>query len=90
MQLGDSAQLKLKAQSSLDDPQLSAPSVWKVDPTRIQAPQGFLASTIAAAIKKEGRPDVGLLYSVRPSLGAARFTTNVVKAAPVNLSQKHL
>jgi len=91
MQLGDSrAESRLKSQSSFDGPQSCAPSVWKLDSTRIQAPQGFLASTIAASIKKEGRPDVGLLYSVRPSIGAARFTTNVVKAAPVQLSQRHL
>lgn len=54
-------------------------------------PQGFLASAASAGIKKDdGKLDVGLLYSARPSIGAARFTTNVVKAAPVLISQRHL
>ena len=70
------------------DPQQS--TSWKLDTSRIEAPQGYLASAVSAGIKRQDRPDVGLLYSVRPSIAAARFTTNVVKAAPVHLSQKHL
>jgi glutamate N-acetyltransferase/amino-acid N-acetyltransferase len=79
----------LKTQSSIDNQQSTA-SAWKLDVTQIQAPQGYLASAAAAGIKKEGRLDVGLLYSIRPSIAAARFTTNAVKAAPVKLSQRHL
>ncbi len=63
---------------------------WRLDTSRIEAPQGYLASAVSAGIKKQDRADVGLLYSVRPSIAAARFTTNVVKAAPVQLSQRHL
>jgi glutamate N-acetyltransferase/amino-acid N-acetyltransferase len=57
----------------------------------IVCPQGFLASAVAAGVKKaNGKLDLGLLYSSRPSIAAARFTTNVVKAAPLLLSQAHL
>ena len=57
----------------------------------IVCPQGFLASAVAAGVKKaDGKLDLGLLYSTRPSIAAARFTTNVVKAAPLLLSQEHL
>jgi glutamate N-acetyltransferase/amino-acid N-acetyltransferase len=57
----------------------------------IVCPQGFLASAVAAGVKKaDGKLDLGLLYSTRPSIAAARFTTNVVKAAPLLLSQAHL
>jgi len=65
-------------------------TAWKLDSKQVIAPQGFLASAAAAGIKKEGKLDVGLLYSRRPSIAAARFTTNAVKAAPVLLSQEHL
>jgi glutamate N-acetyltransferase/amino-acid N-acetyltransferase len=80
----------LKTQSSIDSQQPIKARSWKLDTRQIQAPQGYLASAASAGIKKEGRPDVGLLYSIRPSIAAARFTTNTVKAAPVKLSQKHL
>ena len=57
----------------------------------IVCPQSFLASAVAAGVKKaDGKLDLGLLCSTRPSIAAARFTTNVVKAAPLLLSQEHL
>lgn len=65
-------------------------TAWKLDSKQVIAPQGYLASAASAGIKKEGKLDVGILYSVRPSIAAARFTTNAVKAAPVLLSQRHL
>ena len=80
----------MKAKSSTDNQRSTTASSWKLDTAQIQAPQGYLASAVAAGIKKEGRLDVGLLYSIRPSIAAARFTTNTVKAAPVKLSQRHL
>jgi len=80
----------LKATSSADHQRSTTASSWRLDTAQIQAPQGYLASAAAAGIKKEGRLDVGLLYSIRPSVAAARFTTNTVKAAPVKLSQRHL
>jgi glutamate N-acetyltransferase / amino-acid N-acetyltransferase len=63
----------------------------KLSTDEIVCPQGFLASAVAAGVKKaDGKLDLGLLYSTRPSIAAARFTTNVVKAAPLLLSQAHL
>ena len=57
---------------------------WKLDSSQIIPPKDFLASAVAAGVKKEdGRLDVGLLYSVRPAIAAVRFTTNVVKAVSV-------
>ena len=63
----------------------------RISSEEITCPQGFLAAAVSAGVKKEdGRLDVGLLYSTRPSLAAARFTTNVVKAAPLLVCQEHL
>ena len=69
----------------------SNPLTWKIDPQQILSPQGFLASAAAAGIKKaEERLDVGLIFSSLPSIGAARFTTNVVQAAPITVCRKNL
>jgi glutamate N-acetyltransferase / amino-acid N-acetyltransferase len=63
----------------------------KLSTDDIVCPQGFLGSAVAAGVKKaDGKLDLGLLFSTRPSIAAARFTTNVVKAAPLLLSQQHL
>jgi glutamate N-acetyltransferase/amino-acid N-acetyltransferase len=47
--------------------------------------QGFLFSGISAGIKKDGKRDLGLIYSEVPAQVAGLFTTNAVKAAPVQL-----
>ena len=52
--------------------------------------QGFLFSTVEAAIKKAGRKDLALIFSEVPATAAAVFTTSSVKAAPVLLSHKHI
>jgi glutamate N-acetyltransferase/amino-acid N-acetyltransferase len=44
---------------------------------------GFLFSGISAGIKKDGKKDLGLIYSQVPAQVAGLFTTNAVKAAPV-------
>ena len=49
---------------------------------------GFLFSGIAAGIKKDGKRDLGLIYSETPAPVAGLFTTNAVKAAPVQLDMK--
>ena len=58
----------------------------------ICAPQGFLSSAISCGIKQTGgdRLDLALIYSKDPTVGSAFFTTNAVKAAPVQLSVKHI
>lgn len=52
--------------------------------------QGFLFSTVEAAIKKAGRKDLALIFSEVPATAAAVFTTSTVKAAPVLLSHEHI
>jgi glutamate N-acetyltransferase/amino-acid N-acetyltransferase len=54
------------------------------------SPRGFQASGVAAGIKKNGRPDVALLYSAVPAAAAGVFTLNRVKAAPVVVTQSAL
>jgi len=52
--------------------------------------QGFLAGAVSAGVKKEGRLDLGLIYSNRPASVAGVFTQNRVKAAPVQICQEKL
>jgi glutamate N-acetyltransferase/amino-acid N-acetyltransferase len=51
---------------------------------------GFLFSGISARIKKDGKKDLGLIYSEVPAQVAALFTTNAVKAAPVQLDRARM
>jgi len=52
--------------------------------------KGFLFSGISAGIKKDGSKDLGLIYSEVPAQVAGLFTTNTVKAAPVQLDMKRI
>ena len=52
--------------------------------------RGFLFSGISAGIKKYGKRDLGLIYSEVPAQVAGLFTTNAVKAAPVQLDRERL
>lgn len=57
------------------------------------APQGFLASALAAGVKNPDdteRLDLALIYSEQDCVSAGTFTTNRVKAAPVRVTQTHL
>jgi glutamate N-acetyltransferase/amino-acid N-acetyltransferase len=51
---------------------------------------GFLFSGISAGIKKDGKRDLGLIYSEVPAQAAGLFTTNAVKAAPVLLDMERI
>ncbi len=51
---------------------------------------GFRAAGIAAGIKKTGQPDLALIVADNRAAGAAVFTENRVKAAPVLLSMDRL
>lgn len=51
---------------------------------------GFQFSGISAGIKKNGKPDLGLIYSEVPARVAGLFTTNAVKAAPVRLDMERI
>jgi glutamate N-acetyltransferase/amino-acid N-acetyltransferase len=56
----------------------------------IKTPQGFFFSVAEAAIKKPGRKDFALIFSEVESSIAGTFTTNTVKAAPVQLCMKKI
>ena len=58
----------------------------------VTAATGFLAGAVHCAIKYDNpkRLDLALLCSEVPSVGAATFTTNKIKAAPVKVSAAHL
>jgi len=53
-------------------------------------PEGFLFSTIEAAIKYPNRKDLALIYSKVEANIAGTFTTNRIKAAPVLLDMKKI
>ncbi len=55
------------------------------------APKGFLASGIHCGIKKNNpKRDLALIYSEKICSGAAVYTKNLIKGAPLIVSQKHL
>jgi glutamate N-acetyltransferase/amino-acid N-acetyltransferase len=51
---------------------------------------GFLFSGVSAGIKKDGKRDLGLIYSEVLAQAAGLFTTNAVKAAPVQLDMERI
>lgn len=51
---------------------------------------GFEAAGIAAGIKKNGKKDLGILFSKVPARAAAVFTRNRVQAAPVLLDRERI
>jgi glutamate N-acetyltransferase / amino-acid N-acetyltransferase len=56
----------------------------------IKTPNGFFFSVTEAAIKKPGRKDFALIFSEVESAIAGTFTTNLVKAAPVQLCMRKI
>ena len=52
-------------------------------------PRGFFCAGIHCDVKgkRDGKLDLGIVYSSKPCNAAAVFTTNDVKAAPVLYSQ---
>ncbi len=52
--------------------------------------KGFSAAAVEAGIRYKDRLDLGLIYSEIPAVAAGVFTTNRVKAAPVELSSIRL
>ncbi|MDE1819683.1 MAG: bifunctional glutamate N-acetyltransferase/amino-acid acetyltransferase ArgJ [Euryarchaeota archaeon] len=53
----------------------------------ITFPKGYRASGLACGIKRSLRPDLALLVSERPATVAGLFTTNRVRAAPVEICE---
>ncbi len=58
----------------------------------VTAANGFEAGGVACGIKPSGAPDLALVATAdrRPVPAAAVFTTNLVQAAPVQVSRDHL
>lgn len=56
----------------------------------ITAPKGFIAGTARSGLKKKQGEDLAIIFSERPAVAAAVFTQNLVKAAPVVVSQENL
>ena len=67
---------------------MSAPRVEE----RAELPVGFRAGGLSAGIKASGRPDLGVVMVTGsdPANAAAVFTANLVQAAPVRMSRRHL
>ncbi|MBN1998619.1 bifunctional glutamate N-acetyltransferase/amino-acid acetyltransferase ArgJ [candidate division KSB1 bacterium] len=61
----------------------------KTENGTITTPKGFKACGIRAGIKKQGT-DMALVFSEAPCAAVGLFTTNKIKAAPVDLSRRHL
>jgi glutamate N-acetyltransferase/amino-acid N-acetyltransferase len=55
----------------------------------ITAPKGYKAAGKHIGLKKF-KPDLALLVSQVPAQGAGMFTTNLVQAAPVQVTKEHL
>lgn len=56
----------------------------------VVAPLGFLASGVHAGLKSAEKRDLALVVAEKPVPAAAVFTTNLVAAAPVVVSRRHI
>ncbi|MEJ6951546.1 bifunctional glutamate N-acetyltransferase/amino-acid acetyltransferase ArgJ [Natronospora cellulosivora (SeqCode)] len=56
----------------------------------ITAAEGYQVAGISCGIKKSGKKDLALIYSEYPALGAAVFTKNKFKAAPLIISEERI
>lgn len=56
----------------------------------VTAPSGFLAQGVEAVIKKPDKKDVAIICSTHPAQAAGVFTTNIVRAACVDIDRAHL
>jgi len=66
---------------------LSNEVLMKVVKGGVTAPKGFLAGAVSCGIKKSGRNDLALLYSMTPCVCAATFTTNRFRSGSVILTE---
>ncbi|HEY4346160.1 MAG TPA: bifunctional ornithine acetyltransferase/N-acetylglutamate synthase, partial [Gaiellaceae bacterium] len=56
----------------------------------VTASKGFLASGVAAGIRRRDRKDLAIVRSVPRAVGAAMFTRNSVQAACLQVTRGHL
>ncbi|MDR2531632.1 MAG: bifunctional ornithine acetyltransferase/N-acetylglutamate synthase [Oscillospiraceae bacterium] len=55
------------------------------------AAKGFTAGSVRAGIKAgSDKDDLAMIYCVKPCAAAAVYTKNIVKGAPITLTQRHL
>ncbi len=60
-----------------------------LDSGTVTTPRGFTASGVRCGLKKK-RPDLAVVASEYLATAAALFTTNTLRAAPIQLSQDHI
>jgi glutamate N-acetyltransferase/amino-acid N-acetyltransferase len=65
-------------------------SKLKYIPTSGTYPKGFQVGSVASHVKKNGTPDLALIYSSKACNAAGVFTTNKFKAAPVLVDRQIL
>lgn len=53
-------------------------------------PSAFTANGIACGLKKSGKLDLALIYSITAAKAACKFTTNKIQAAPIKLNKRNL
>ena len=58
--------------------------------TSITCPRGFIAGGMACGIKASGADDLALIVAPKGANAAAMFTRNLVKAAPIVISQRKI
>ncbi|MCX5943779.1 MAG: bifunctional glutamate N-acetyltransferase/amino-acid acetyltransferase ArgJ [Cyanobacteria bacterium] len=63
---------------------------WHPIPGGVTAPRGFLAAGITAGLKASGKPDLSLMLAPPGAVCAGTFTTNVVRAACIDLCAERL
>ncbi len=51
---------------------------------------GFKAAGIVCGLKKSGKKDLCVIYSEKPAVAAAAFTTNKIKAAPLLIDMENI
>jgi glutamate N-acetyltransferase / amino-acid N-acetyltransferase len=56
----------------------------------VTAPKGFVASGVAAGIRRQERRDLAIVRSLVPAVGGAMFTRNQVQAACLQVNRDHL
>ena len=57
----------------------------------VTAAQGFVAGGIHCGVRKnKSKPDLAMIYSEKPCAAAAVYTQNLVKGAPILVTQKNI
>src|SRR3954469_16738034 len=59
-------------------------------PVSVTAAKGFVASGVAAGIRRRDRKDLAVVRSLPHAVGAAMFTRNRVQAACLHVNREHL